>query len=425
MSDLFSIQDRLTDGVASALLLGAPKFRATPLDPTVSQQRYLEALGHLRRYDKEAEVDSGLHILEELSAGSSSASLQAALGRAYLYKFQLTHDAKWAVPAAAACERAVASDAQNPDVHVTLGELRRQTGKLDDAVKEFNAALAQQPNNADAILGLAETYKAAGKLAEAERAYKKSIELQPNYWGGYNKLGAFYFTHARYEDAVGMFRKVVELLPDNNRGYNNLGSMYLQLGRYDEALRVFSSSLARQPSAQGYSNVGTANYFMGRYQDAANAFEKAAELAPTIYLYWSNLGDAYRWIPNGRGRADAAYDRAIKLAESELATNPTDATVRARLAVCLAKRGQYERADSEMRAALARDPGNPSFMFKSAIIANVEGREHDAVDLLGKALRAGYSRSDIEHERELQNLRDKGLLQQVLQRATIGAGSKT
>jgi serine/threonine protein kinase/tetratricopeptide (TPR) repeat protein len=426
MTDLFAIQDRLADGVATALQLGAPAFRTPLPDTTISQRRYLEALGYLRRYDNETSVDSAIHILEELAASSSSASVQAALGRAYLYKFQLTHDAKWAVPATAACERAVAADAENPDVHVTLGELRRQTGKLDDAAREFNAALAQQPNNADAILGLAETHKGAGRLAEAEKAYKRAIELQPNYWGGYNKLGVFYFGHSRYSDAAEMFKKVVELLPDNNRGYNNLGSMYLQMGRYDDALHVFSSSIARQPSAQGYSNLGTANYFLGRYQDAANAFERATELGPAIYLYWLNLGDAYRWMPGAQGRANAAYDRAIELGDRELEVNSTDATIRARLAVALAKRGNTKRADDEIRLALAADPKNPSFMFKAAIIANVEGKESAALSWLDRALISGYSRSDVEHEREFTNLRDKGLLEPMLQRtATMRSGSRT
>jgi len=66
-----------------------------------------------------------------------------ALARAYLYKFQLTHDPTWASPATAASERAVATDPQNPDVHVTLGELRRQTGHIPDAVAEYTQALAQ------------------------------------------------------------------------------------------------------------------------------------------------------------------------------------------------------------------------------------------------------------------------------------------
>ncbi|HEV7571398.1 MAG TPA: protein kinase [Thermoanaerobaculia bacterium] len=424
VSDLFAIQDRLTDGVAASLQLGAPIFRPSATDSAVSQTRYLEALGHLRRYDKEASVDSAISILEELASQSSSASVQAALGRAYLAKRELTHDPKWEPLASLACQRAIASDPQNPDTRVTLGELRRLTGHLEEAKKEYNTALARQPNNADAILGLAETYKADRKLLEAEAAYKRSIELQPNYWGGYNRLGAFYDSRARYTEAMEMFSKVIQLLPDNQRGYNNFAGMYLHMGRYEDALRFSLTSISKEPTAQAYSNAGTANYFLGRYSDAANAFEKATQLSPTNYLYWTNLGDAYRLIPNATSQANACYDRAIQLADGELKINPTGNAIRARLAVCLAKRGNTKRADDEIQTVLRADPTNPNYIYKAALVANAEGRSADALRFLATALANGFSRSEVDHEREFDNLRRDGKLQQLMQRtATISSGS--
>ncbi|MGH9421028.1 MAG: protein kinase domain-containing protein, partial [Thermoanaerobaculia bacterium] len=364
-SDLFTIQDKLADSIATSLQLGTPAFRPAAPDSSVSQTRYLEALGHLRRYDSEPEVDSAIQILEDLAAQSSSASVQAALGRAYLAKFAINHDLKWATSATQACQRAISSDRQNPDTRVTLGDLRRLTGHLDEASREYNAALNQQPTNAEAILGLAETYKAAGKLDEAEAAYRRSIELQPNYWAGYNRLGVFYFSHSHYAEAAAMFSRVVQLVPDNQRGYNNLGSMYLQMGRYDDALRVFLASIAKKPSSQAYSNAGTANFFLGRYGDAANAFEMAAQMAPTNYLYWANLGDIYRRLPNAAARANVCYDRAIQLADGELKLNPTNASIRSTMAVCLAKRGKTARADTEIQTVLRGDPTNSSYIFKA------------------------------------------------------------
>jgi tetratricopeptide (TPR) repeat protein len=386
----------------------------------ISQTRYLEALGHLRRYDSETEVDSAIHILEELAAQSSSASIQAALGRAYLAKFQLTHDAKWATPAAEACQRALSSDPQNPDVHVTLGELRRLRGDINAALNEFKAALSLQPNNADAILGMAETYKAAHRLPEAEAEYKRSIELQPTSWAGYSRLGAFYYSRGHYPEAAEMFSKVIELVPDNLRGYNNLGGIYLQMGRFDDALHVFSTSIAKRPTAQAYSNLGTANYFLGRYADSANAFEKATELAPAIYLYWANLGDAYRSMLNSGTKPSVCYDRAIELANNELKLNPTDSEVRSRLAVCLAKKGDFRHADDEISNALQTDPTNPGYLFKAAMIANLEGKADRARSLLENALVQGYSRAEVEREREFENLRKDGSLQKILTKtATI------
>src|SRR5205085_9369261 len=195
MDDLFTIQDRLAENVAVLLQLGAPKFRASAPDASVSQRRYLEALGYLRRYDNEQSVDNAIRVLQELP--SQSASVQAALGRAYLLKFQFTHDPKWATPAAAACERALRSDPENFELRITLGTLQYRTGHPAEAIAELKQAVAQQPNSAEATAVLADAYTAAADLLNAERTYKKAILLDPKYWPSYSKLGYFYYVHGQ------------------------------------------------------------------------------------------------------------------------------------------------------------------------------------------------------------------------------------
>jgi len=405
--DLFTIQDRLAESVAATLQLGAPTFHANILpDTSVSQRRYLEALGYLRRYDKEQSVDNAIQVLQELASSSSSASVQAALGRAYLHKFRLTHDAKWALPATAACERAVRADPESADVHVTLGDLRRLTGRTADAQKEYGVALQQQPNNVEAILGLAETLKGAGQLKEAETAYQRAIKLQPNYWAGYNQLGAFYASYGRYPESARMFQKVIELYPDSQRAFNNLAGAYEQMGRFEDAATMFSRSISKKPTDQAYSGLGTCYYFLGRYADAAAAFEHATTLSPTKYIYWANLGDAYRWVPTHDAKSKQSYQRAIELCRQELRVNPNDATTRARLAECLAKSGDAKGANTEIGKAVKADPANGRILYKAAVIANISGGETEAVSWLAKAVARGYDKSEFQRDPELALLRN-------------------
>ncbi len=413
VNDLFGIQDRVADSVAVTLNLGSPLIKTVPIDPSLSQRQFLEAVGYLRRYDDPGSVDSAIAILSDLGGRGNSASVQAALGRAYLYKFQLTHDPTWAVPATAACQRAVSSDPQNPDVRYTLGELRRQTGQVPEAIAEYKAALAQQPNNADAVLGLAESYKAVGKVTDAEAAYKQAIAMRPQFWAGYNKLGAFYVAHARYAESAQYFERVLQLVPDNLRAYNNLGAVYAHMGRYEDAIKVFSQAIAKKPTDQAYSNLGTCYYFVGRFPEAATAFQQATTLTPSKYLYWANLGDALRWIPDGRPRASEAYDRAITLATKELALNAHESTARASLAICLAKRGDSEAGSKQIALAIQEDASNAN-LYKAAIIANLRGNPGEAVTWLKKAIDAGYNTTDLRRDPELDALRRNGLLRDLL-----------
>ena len=413
-SDLFEVQDKLVASVVSALDPKATVGKLTRLDPGVSQQRYLEALGLLRRYDKEESLNAAIKILEELGSGTNSASIQAALGRAYLAKFLNTRAPELVERASLYCERALASDPQNPDVHVTLGRVRLRTGRPDDAIAEFNRALSLQPNNADAVVGLADAYQAVGRLPEAEATYKQAIALQPQYWSVHNQLGVFYLRNGRYPESAALFEKVIQLVPDNQRGYNNLGAAYQQMGRYDDAIGVISRALEQEPSAQGYSNLGTCYYFLGRYKDSAAAFQKAVELLPTRAFYWANLGDAHRWTPGGEADARRAFDRAIELGQKELQQNPRDARVRARVAECLAKIGRTREATAQLDAALKIDSKSPGILYRAAVVAMIRKDHQQAAEWLRQAVNAGYGRAEIRLDPEFSALRKDAAFQQIV-----------
>ncbi len=422
MDDLFSIQDRLADSVATSLQLGAATFHASAPDTSISQGRYLEALGLLQRRDNEASIDSAIHILDELGATSGSASVQAALGRAYLYKFQLTHDTKWAAPAAVACERGLRNDPENFELHITLGQLRRQTGRTADAIKELKQALTQQPNSAEAMGDLADAYAALGDVASSEATYKKAIQLQPNYWSGYSKLGGFYFAHGRYGEAAKQFEKVIQLAPDNMRARLNLAGVYQQMGRYSDAIPIYLESLKKQPTTQAYSNLGTCYYFLGRYSDAADSYTKAIAMNANSFRYWANLGDVYRWMPGFEKKASEAYDRAIDLARSQIDLNAKDAYAHSRLAECLAKRGHLREARAEIKQAFDIDKNDVETMHRAAIVAMLDRNDEEAVRWLREALKHGYDLAQIERDPEFAVLRQKTIFREVQPSTTMATG---
>src|SRR5262249_18517568 len=150
---------------------------------------YVKALGALQRYDKAASVDEAIALLKPLAEEEpGSALVAAALGRAYLFKFNLTRDTSWAEGARSATSRAAALDAARPEVDITQGELRLRTGQPKEAVESFRQALSKRANDYEASLGLARAEDAAGDEAGAEASYRRAIALQPSYWFGYSKF---------------------------------------------------------------------------------------------------------------------------------------------------------------------------------------------------------------------------------------------
>ncbi|HEY6146518.1 MAG TPA: protein kinase, partial [Thermoanaerobaculia bacterium] len=145
-SDLFGIQDRLAESVAGGLKVRRGARRTptpTGLDGAGAQERYLQAIGNLQRYDKPAEVDAAVRTLETLAAEKpNSALVPAALGRAYLYEYNLTREKSWTQKAAGAVARARQLDPDLPEVNATLGELESRTGKPKEAIAAFERTLA-------------------------------------------------------------------------------------------------------------------------------------------------------------------------------------------------------------------------------------------------------------------------------------------
>jgi serine/threonine-protein kinase len=418
-SDLFHVQDRLAESVAEGLKLKGGGKRPTVsvgLAGATAQERYLQALGNLQRYDKPVHLDTAIAALEELAAENpGSALVPAALGRAYLYKFNLTREKSWADKASVAVERARQLDPDLPEVNSTAGELAARTGKPKEAIAAFERTLAVHPNDFDALLGLGRAQDLMGEATPAEQTYRRAIALQPSSWIGYSKLGGFFYGQGRYAEAAEMFRRVITLAPDNARAFSNLGAAYYYMEDLDRALAAFERSIALEPSDLAYSNVGALRYYLGRYSEAAAAFEKALQMVPDHYLSWAGLGDAYSQLPGRQQEARAAYAKSTALARNELTTNPKDAQVHSYLALSLAKVGRWAEAEEHTAEALAAQPENPEYLFNAAVVANRATKEADAIEFLSKAIRAGFPRVVARREPEFKNLRHRADFEKAIE----------
>jgi serine/threonine protein kinase/tetratricopeptide (TPR) repeat protein len=408
-SDIFGAQDRLAESVLS--WLGAKRGaqsaaqRGAVLLSSAAQESYLKAIGALRRYDVPEAIATAVGILTDLDRRHPDSPLiLAALGRAYLNQFEITRDPASAERAMAACEAARKLDDRLPEVHTTLGQVLKMTGKPAEAAEEFERALAAQPSSIDALLGLADAYRATGS-SRAEATYRRALALQPSYWAVYNQFGFFYFRGGRYADAIPMFREAIRRRPDSVRVYNNLGAALFKIDRFAEARQAYQSSIQISPSDGAYTNLGNLEYYVGNYRAAAAAFEDATKLTPGKYLYWANLADAYRWTPELASRAPGAYEKAAHLAQGELALNPDNAAAHATLAICDAKLGRMDPARQHIQRALEIEPANPDHLLYAAIIAELAGKSDDAIGWIRKAVKAGLGAAQIEREPELKNLR--------------------
>ena len=403
------LEDRLVAAVRAWVAAEEPVAggRARKLSESASLDRYAQALANLRRYDREAMVDGALGLLERLrELHPDWPRLHAAYARACLHKFEHTRERQWESRAASACDQAVRSDPDAPEVLLAVGEVKAHFGALGEARAAFEAARVRQPDLIEAAIGLQNVLRLSGCGPESVVGATAVVEQWPGDWRAHSMLGSLLYHAGRLEEAITSFRSVVRLTPDNARGWRNLGAALYRMGRPDAALEAFHMSLDLEPDARAYTNLGTVLHYMHRPEEAAEAFRKATGLAPTDPDAWGNLGNALHFDPARADEAHVALDQAIALMRERLDANPGLADGWARMAGWLANQGHRETARESMDRALTLAPDDVAVLMHGARVYLQLDDRGRAIGCLVEAVRRGHGLEEVRGDVELAPLRD-------------------
>ncbi len=408
-SELFALQDRIADSVVKDLSLKRG-LRRTPtpsgLDTAALQERYLEAIGLLQRYDRREAVERAVAILQKVAEERPNSPLiQAALARAYLAMYRNTRDRSWADRAIAASDAARSLDPDLAEVDVTTGEVLLATGRAREASAIFGRALSARPGNVSALLGLGRAKETEGDADAAESALRRAVALEPSF-AAFNQLAALYYDLGRYGDAAEAFRRASQAAPDSYSALSNLGGAETMRCDFSAALDAYRKALAIDPkNGDAAANLGLTELWMGREVDATKHLELAAQLSPNNCTVWGNLGDAYRRTKEAQ-KASEAFRRSIDLAHEQLRVNPADTEALGALATGLAKTGHAADAIEPIQRSLATAARDPVVYSDAATVAALSGRDKDALALLHQAVALGYCREILGRQPEFERFRD-------------------
>jgi tetratricopeptide (TPR) repeat protein len=409
-AELFALQDRVADSVVKDLSLRRRAQRTpTPsgLDTPALQERYLEAIGLLQRYDRRQGVEKARAILERLAEEKpNSALVQAALARADLAMYRFTQERSWADRAIAASDAARALDADLPEVDVTRGETLLATGNARDAIESFRRALTARPGEVPALLGLGRSAEAIGDSAASEAALRRATEMEPSF-ATFNQLAALYFDLGRYGEAAENFARASFAAPDSYGALSNLGGAESMRCHFPAALEAYRRAIALDPgNGDAAANLGLTELWMGRETEAVRDLELASRNSPNSFAVWGNLGDAYRRT-KANEKADAAYHRSIALARERLSLNPSDTDALGFFATGLAKTGQTAEAADPIRRSLdASKDKNPVVFSDAATVAALAGHDEEALRFLRRSAALGYCADIFARQPEYERLRE-------------------
>jgi tetratricopeptide (TPR) repeat protein len=140
-------------------------------------------------------------------------------------------------------EAAVRASPRSPRAQFTLGKIRADQGRDDEALPLFERAIELWPYFSSAWYEKARILTRRGNLAAAEEAYRKSCALNPNHEGTWIELAALLRRQGRLQDAAAVLREAAGHLPDSARIAGDLADTLLAAGRRSEAAAAYERAI--------------------------------------------------------------------------------------------------------------------------------------------------------------------------------------
>ena len=199
------------------------------------------------------------------------------------------------------------------------GMQKEQTGKLDEAVVFFRAAVARIPVYVAALEHLAEALHMQGHDEEATRIYESVVKLSddPEFA---HALGDLYALHGKPAEAKALQAKATQgyealLAKYPEAMYWHASEFYLAIGDAPRAVTLLEKNVLLRPNSTSW--VALARAQLAAHQDAHAAIDRALAMPPVSALLFWTAARVY----GGDGRAAGWRLRALKL-NPRIASDP-------------------------------------------------------------------------------------------------------
>ena len=174
--------------------------------------------------------------------------------------------------------------ARNPGcwmAHNNLGLLLRQTGRLQDAIEQYNETLQIKPDYAEAHYNLGNAFLQVGRVQDAIGHYERALQITPDYMEADNNLAFALLQAGKVNEAIARLEQSARISPDSVNAHYNLGNAYLQAGRPREAIGHYEQAVRLNPDyTAAHVNLGFALAQRGKFEEAARHWEIALRLDP-------------------------------------------------------------------------------------------------------------------------------------------------
>jgi tetratricopeptide (TPR) repeat protein len=231
----------------------------------------------------------------------------------------------------------------NDLAHNNLGSTWWRSGRVDDAIREYQAALKITPESPLARNNLGSAFLKQGKATEAIQEFRRVLSHNPQSITGRFNLADALLKSGRATEAIDEYEKALVIEPDFAQGHLALGHALMRADRLDDAIAQFKIAVQLQPGhAHARNNLATAFAAKHQWGDAIRCWRETLEIDPNNVAAQSGLAWTLATAPDPMLRNGAeALAISRHLSQTTGASNPMLLRV---LAAAYAEAGQFPEA---------------------------------------------------------------------------------
>ena len=170
--------------------------------------------------------------------------------------------------------------AHHPAYHA-LGLLAYNVGKLAVAAELIGSSIMLAGDNATYHRDRGEICRQLGHIDEAIRHARRTIALAPRDESGHYNLGLALADSENHEAALISYREAIRLNPAHGLALNNMGSVLEELDQPQDAERAYREAIAINPRhAEALSNLGGIVSKLGSIDEARTVLERSLSVDP-------------------------------------------------------------------------------------------------------------------------------------------------
>jgi tetratricopeptide (TPR) repeat protein len=261
-------------------------------------------------------------------------------------------------------------------------EVLKGMGRLEDAFREYDATVKEFPQDVVARNGRAEVLKGMGRLEEALREYETIANEFPQDVFARNGRAEVLKGIGHLEDALREYETIANEFPQDVVARNGRAEVLKGMGRLQEALREYDATVKEFPQ-DVVARTGRAEVLkgMGRLEDALREYDATAKEFPQDVVARNGRAEVLKRM----GRLEDAFREYETIAKEF----PQDVVARNGRAEVLKGMGRLEDAFREYETIAKEFPQDAFARNGAASVCVLKGEYDSAAKWIGPLVDSG------------------------------------